>query len=363
MSASRRLVALVVLSTLMLVALLGVEVARADAMTSPPVDTRYGVDYSKTSVVWPTFFRALRASGRDFIRRYLPVPGATWRAVTTTELKAAAAAGVDYFFWCEDSTNHYLARDGGFAAGVAQARASLSALASLGLPTSTPVYYTVDYPAASGTEIDAYFRGVNSVVPVSQIGAYGNYTTIDWLYQHGLATYFCESNAWPEPQGWHPQAQMQQNVSSYYVGGVHVDRLTVTAADFGQCRRHEQADPRIRYSGTWSDFNKTVASWGSYRRSSTSGASATVYFHGTRLDWIAMKGLTTGVADVYLDGAKKATINLAASAAAYQVMLWSTGTLADGDHTVKIVRSSSSASRKYLTLDAVDIWGTIKAGP
>jgi hypothetical protein len=153
---------------------------------------------------------------------------------------------------------------------------------------------------------------------------------------------------------------MRQDVTSYYVGGVHVDRLTVTAADFGQCRRHEQADPRIHYTGTWSDFTKTVASWGSYRRSSTSGASATIKFLGTRLDWIAMKGLTTGVADVYLDGVKKATINLAASAATYQVRVWSTGTLAYGQHTVKLVRSKSSATGKYLTLDAVDIWGTMQ---
>ena len=40
-----------------------------------------------------------------------------------------------------------------------------------------------------------------------------------------------------------------------------------------------------------------------------------------------MKGTTAGIADVYLDGAKKATINLAASTASYRVKVWSTGTL------------------------------------
>ncbi len=195
---------------------------------------RYGVDYSMTNVDWPAFFRQLKASGRDFIGRYLPWRGATWRQVTIAELAAATAAGVDYFFWFEDSDNHFAARNG-FAAGAADAQEALRALARLGVPTTTPVYYTVDFPAASGSEIDAYFRGVNSVVPVSQVGAYGNYTTIDWLYQHGLATYFCQSNAWPQPQGWHPKARMRQDVTSYSIGGVHVDRLTVTAAYFGQC--------------------------------------------------------------------------------------------------------------------------------
>ncbi len=89
--------------------------------------TRYGVDYSMTKVDWPTFFRGLKASGRDFIGRYLPWKGAAWRQVTTTELRAATAAGVDYFFWFEDSDNHFSARNG-FAQGVADAEEALRAL-------------------------------------------------------------------------------------------------------------------------------------------------------------------------------------------------------------------------------------------
>jgi hypothetical protein len=323
---------------------------------------RYGVDYSMTNADWPTFFRQLKASGRDFIGRYLPWKGAAWRQVTTTELQAATAAGIDYFFWFEDSDNHFRARDG-FAVGAADAEEALRALERLGLPTTTPVYYTVDFPASDGMEIDAYFRGVNSVVPVSQVGVYGNYTTIDWVYENGLATYFCQSNAWPQPEGWHPAAQMRQDVTGLWIGGVHCDRLTVTAADFGQCRRREQSDPRFRYAGTWSSIDQTLASAGSYARSSTPGASATVYFRGTRLDWIAVRDLTLGVADVYLDGVKTATIDLAAPESSYQVCAWSTGTLPEGDHMVEIVRSSSSAPGTFLTLDALDIWGALRAGP
>jgi hypothetical protein len=42
------------------------------------------------------------------------------------------------------------------------------------------------------------------------------------------------------------------------------------------------------------------------------------------------------------------------------VKIWSTATLTNGVHTVRIVRSTASATGEYLTLDAVDIWGTIK---
>jgi len=123
--------------------------------------------------------------------------------------------------------------------------------------------------------------------------------------------------------------------------------------------RYEQGDGHIAKTGTWNDYNAAGASGGAYGRSSTSGATATITFVGTRLDWIGMEGKTTGIADVYLDGKKITTINLAADSAVYQVDVWSTGTLAYGTHTVKLVRNKSSASGKFLTLDAVDIWGTI----
>ncbi len=127
--------------------------------------------------------------------------------------------------------------------------------------------------------------------------------------------------------------------------------------------RYDQTDRHIVKTGVWADYHAITAYLGSYGRSSASGTSATVYFNGTRLDWIAMKGTTTGLANVYLDGVKKASINLAATAATYVVNVWSTGTLPRGSHRVTIVLSSSSPAGKYLTLDAVDIWGTIRTGP
>jgi lipoprotein-anchoring transpeptidase ErfK/SrfK len=123
--------------------------------------------------------------------------------------------------------------------------------------------------------------------------------------------------------------------------------------------RYDQTDSRFISSGTWSAYDKTVAWNGSYGRSSTSGASVTVTFLGTRLDLIAMKGTTTGKADVYVDDVLKATIDLAASAAVYQQDVWSTHDLPSGTHKVKFVRSSSSATGKYLVIDAVDVLGSV----
>ncbi|GEM_PF-4042895 len=46
-----------------------------------------------------------------------------------------------------------------------------------------------------------------------------------------------------------------------------------------------------------------------------------------------------------------------------QVNVRSTGTLPHGPHVVKIVRSNSSATGKYVTLDAVDVWGAVTTRP
>ena len=112
--------------------------------------------------------------------------------------------------------------------------------------------------------------------------------------------------------------------------------------------RYEQTDTHIVKTGNWSNYTKTAASGGTYGRSATSTASATITFTGTRLDWIAMTGTTTGIAEVYLDGATlpTATISLVAASAVYQVKVWSTNTLPYGVHTVRIVRRGSQRHRE-----------------
>ncbi len=123
--------------------------------------------------------------------------------------------------------------------------------------------------------------------------------------------------------------------------------------------RYQQTDSHMVKVGTWSDFTKAEASGASYGRSNSSNASATIYFTGTRLDWIAMTGSTPGIVDVYLDDVWQTTIDLYSSPAHYQAVVWSSGTISDGPHKVGLRRSDSSAAGEYITLDAVDIWGTI----
>jgi len=128
--------------------------------------------------------------------------------------------------------------------------------------------------------------------------------------------------------------------------------------------RYEQTDSHIVKTGDWTDFSKPgLASADSYGRSLTPGASATVYFEGTQIDYIAMTGSTPGIVDIYLDDVFQETIDLYSSPAAYDQTIWSSGTLTDGSHKLQLVRSDTSLSTEYLTLDALDIWGTIASAP
>ncbi len=132
-----------------------------------------------------------------------------------------------------------------------------------------------------------------------------------------------------------------------------------TVARASMLTRYEQTDEALSYSGEWSTVSRSAASGHSFARADTAGASVNITFVGTRLDWIASEDARTGLADVYLDGVFVQRVSLRASGVLYQSAVWSTGDISDGVHTVRIVRSMSAPSGTYVTIDAVDVAGTL----
>ena len=122
---------------------------------------------------------------------------------------------------------------------------------------------------------------------------------------------------------------------------------------------YEQTDPHIYYTPAWTLYSAPLASGGSYSYSSATNATATIFFYGNRLDAIVMKGTTTGSADFLVDGVKTDTINLAAAAPTYNVKVFTTGILPSGPHKVEIKYTSTNASGKRITLDAVEVAGEL----
>ena len=125
-------------------------------------------------------------------------------------------------------------------------------------------------------------------------------------------------------------------------------------------RRLQQDDGALTYAGAWETFTTSGASGGSYKRGNTSGATVTIKFSGTYLAWIATKGTTLGKALVSLDGGAAQSVNLAATAVNYQQKVWSTGMLTPGSHTVTISWDPSNIAGKFISLDAIDLVGSLE---
>ena len=140
-----------------------------------------------------------------------------------------------------------------------------------------------------------------------------------------------------------------------------IDTVQVNFA-LDKMNKYDQTDAHITYAGSYTTYSSAPSYGGSYARLTATGASATIWFNGTRLDWITMVGTTTGPAKVYVDADPAfEAVDLTATSASYQVKVWSTGELPRGLHKVRIEWNASTG--KYTTLDAVMIDGTIASAP
>ena len=140
-----------------------------------------------------------------------------------------------------------------------------------------------------------------------------------------------------------------------------VDAFDVTTPG----RRYEEEDPAVVYStGNWifKNLNRTWSE-GSISESSIAGASVTFTFTGTSVSWIGCRKLSTGSADVFLDGilvrqvdtylAPATPATLAVGTEAYQTTIFRADGLSASTHKLKIVHTSTTGS--YTVIDAFDV--------
>ncbi len=133
-----------------------------------------------------------------------------------------------------------------------------------------------------------------------------------------------------------------------------------TGAPDPSATRYEQTNSNILYLGKWVSFTSSASSGGSYKYAD-SAARAIVSFSGTKLDLIATKGTTQGKAEVYLDGESKGEIDFSSATTLRKQMVWSTGTVASGTHTVELcwLGQKGTAAGTRVNIDAVDVLGTL----
>ncbi|GAB3981518.1 hypothetical protein GCM10029978_082670 [Actinoallomurus acanthiterrae] len=126
---------------------------------------------------------------------------------------------------------------------------------------------------------------------------------------------------------------------------------------------YDDVDPALHYSGAWTHAANQGWTDGDYGNNESfsvqAGDSVTVGFKGTAVRWIGPKNTNGGIADVYLDDAKVATVDTyVAGGKSFQQALYAKSGLADGDHTLKIVvtgQKNAASTAATVVVDAIDL--------
>ncbi|MFZ1993488.1 MAG: beta-galactosidase [Solirubrobacteraceae bacterium] len=123
---------------------------------------------------------------------------------------------------------------------------------------------------------------------------------------------------------------------------------------------YDDTDPALNYTGSWSHVANQSYTGGDYKNtesfSNTAGDSMSMTFTGTAVRWIGSQTNNHGLADVYIDGVKQATVDCSGNSD--QAVLFSKTGLSTGPHTLKIVvdgTHSSASTDNYVSIDAIDV--------
>ena len=113
----------------------------------------------------------------------------------------------------------------------------------------------------------------------------------------------------------------------------------------------------VTLSGTWSKTASTGAntdSGGSWSSLSTSGY-AEMSFATSGVRWLARTNSASGLADVYIDGVKKTTVDLYSPTTKYAQNVYEVSGLSETGHTIRVVRTgnkNASSAGRNIILDA-----------
>ncbi len=143
---------------------------------------------------------------------------------------------------------------------------------------------------------------------------------------------------------------------------VVLDRFEVTGTSpSGLGTRIDDSLALPGYTGSWlpyvnpTYFNKT------YAYSRWTNAAFTASFTGTRVSWIGPRTTNYGIADVYIDGVKVATVDTYRANLAIQgwrEVVWQSGVLTPGAHTISIRPTGTknpAATAANVVIDAIDV--------
>jgi hypothetical protein len=131
----------------------------------------------------------------------------------------------------------------------------------------------------------------------------------------------------------------------------------------------QDTDPNLRYSAGWTKSD-TSPPWSgngaqnlpelpvTAQETTTAGATVTLPFRGTAINWVGYRGPDGGIATVQIDGGAPVEVDTYSATSKVQEVVFAASGLADGNHTITITatggkNAASSASR--IVVDAFDV--------
>jgi hypothetical protein len=130
-------------------------------------------------------------------------------------------------------------------------------------------------------------------------------------------------------------------IDAFDVPAQAVSRLQETDPDAGFTPEWVQDNPVVTLVPgitTGRTQGASIRAWsgGAAKLATTAGARATFHFKGTAVSWIGARGTQSGIAQVSLDGAPAAVVDLYSPTEQIQADVFSVGGLADTNHVLTI---------------------------
>jgi hypothetical protein len=160
---------------------------------------------------------------------YLPAPGG--KGITKAEAEAIRAAGLGLVVVYESYAGR--AKEG-LAAGAADGKTALAWARSIGFPETRPIYFAVDFSPTTVelVYVDAYLKGVASVIGLARVGVYGSYAVVEHCQAIGTARWFWQTYAWSGGKV-SAHTHFLQYLNGQTVAGASVDLNESRQFDFG----------------------------------------------------------------------------------------------------------------------------------
>ena len=122
--------------------------------------------------------------------------------------------------------------------------------------------------------------------------------------------------------------------------------------------RYEQDNAAIQYTGTWYPNAGAFNSGSSAVLAMDPSNAAKLTFTGTGAKWIGYRDAWSGLADVFVDGVLKATVDTYSANDQAQAVQYSISDLSNGSHTLTIVpkgQQSAASAGSWVWVDAFEV--------